>query len=105
MNEHTIKIAILDMYNGEPNQGMRCIIDIINRFNQIVSFKIFDVRRKSEFPKIKDFDIYISTGGPGNPLKGDGIWYKSYCECSDQSTVWKTENEIKRKVLFICISF
>ena len=45
MNEHTIKIAILDMYNGEPNQGMRCIIDIINRFNQIVSFKIFDVRR------------------------------------------------------------
>ena len=39
MNEHTIKIAILDMYNGEPNQGMRCIIDIVNRFNQIVSFK------------------------------------------------------------------
>ena len=56
MNEHTIKIAILDMYNGEPNQGMRCIIDIINRFNHIVSFKIFDIRRKSEIPKIKDFD-------------------------------------------------
>ena len=63
MNEHTIKIAILDMYNGEPNQGMRCIIDIVNRFNQIVSFKIFDVRRKSELPKVKDFDIYISTPG------------------------------------------
>lgn len=105
MNEHTIKIAILDMYNGEPNQGMRCIIDIINRFNQIVSFKIFDVRRKSEFPNIKDFDIYISTGGPGNPLEGDGIWDKSYYEFIDQLTVWNTENEIKKHVLFICHSF
>ncbi len=54
---HPIRIAILDMYNGEPNQGMRCIIDIVNRFNQIVTFQIFDVRGKSEFPDIKKFDI------------------------------------------------
>ena len=59
MSEQTIKIAILDMYDGEPNQGMRCIIDIINRFNQIVTFKIFDIRGKSEFPDIDKFDIYI----------------------------------------------
>ena len=105
MNEHTIKIAILDMYNGEPNQGMRCIIDIINRFNQIVSFKIFDVRRKSELPKVKDFDIYISTGGPGNPLEGDGIWDKSYYAFIDELVAWNNENEIKKHVLFICHSF
>ena len=105
MNEHTIKIAILDMYNGEPNQGMRCIIDIVNRFNQIVSFKIFDVRRKSELPKIKDFDIYISTGGPGNPLEGDGIWDKSYYAFIDELVAWNNENEIKKHVLFICHSF
>ena len=105
MNEHTIKIAILDMYNGEPNQGMRCIIDIINRFNQIVSFKIFDVRRKSELPKIKDFDIYISTGGPGNPLEGDGIWDKNYYAFIDQLVLWNNENEVKKHVLFICHSF
>ncbi len=105
MNEHTIKIAILDMYNGEPNQGMRCIIDIVNRFNQIVSFKIFDVRRKSELPKIKDYDIYISTGGPGNPLEGDGIWDKNYYAFIDQLTLWNNENEVKKHVLFICHSF
>lgn len=105
MNEHTIKIAILDMYNGEPNQGMRCIIDIVNRFNQIVSFKIFDVRRKSELPKVKDFDIYISTGGPGNPLEGDGIWDKSYYAFIDELVAWNNENEIKKHVLFICHSF
>ncbi|NHM06888.1 GMP synthase [Flavobacterium sp. CYK-4] len=104
MNE-TIRIAILDMYNGEPNQGMRCIIDIVNRFNNIVSFKIFDVRRKSELPKIKDFDIYISSGGPGNPLEGDGVWDKSYYEFIDELLLWNQENEVKKHVLFICHSF
>ena len=59
MNDQAIKVAILDMYNGEPNQGMRCIIDIINRFNHIVSFKIFDVRGKSELPEIKKYDIFL----------------------------------------------
>ena len=105
MNEHTIKIAILDMYNGEANQGMRCIIDIINRFNQIVSFKIFDVRGKSELPEIKKYDIYISTGGPGNPLEGDGKWDLKYYDFIDELNNWNKENTVKKYVLFICHSF
>ncbi|MFC6876415.1 type 1 glutamine amidotransferase [Flavobacterium myungsuense] len=105
MSEQTIKIAILDMYDGEPNQGMRCIIDIINRFNRIVSFKIFDVRRKSELPIIKEYDIYISTGGPGNPLIGDGNWDKKYYSFIDELMVWNKDNEVKKHVLFICHSF
>ncbi|WP_298154712.1 GMP synthase [Flavobacterium sp.] len=105
MTDQTIKIAILDMYNGEPNQGMRCIIDIINRFSNIVTFKVFDVRGKSEFPDIKKFDIYISTGGPGNPLEGNGIWDKKYYELIDSLTIWNKENEVKKHVLFICHSF
>ncbi len=105
MSEQTLKIAILDMYDGEPNQGMRCIIDIINRFNQIVTFKIFDVRGKSEFPEINKFDIYISTGGPGNPLVGDGNWDLKYYNFIDQITEWNKEKTIKKHVLFICHSF
>ena len=105
MSEQTIKIAILDMYDGEPNQGMRCIIDIINRFNQIVTFKIFDVRGKSEFPEIKKFDIYISTGGLGNPLVGDGNWDLKYYDFIDQLTQWNKEMVVKKHVLFICHSF
>jgi hypothetical protein len=61
------------MYDGVANQGMRCLIDIISRFEPIVDFKIFDVRGKCELPEISKYDIYISTGGPGNPLIGDGI--------------------------------
>ena len=100
-----IRIAVLDMYDGEPNQGMRCIIDIINRFNQIVTFQIFDIRGKCEFPDIKKFDIYISTGGPGNPLEGDGNWDLKYYDFIDSLTEWNKEHKIKKHVLFICHSF
>jgi GMP synthase-like glutamine amidotransferase len=104
MNTH-IKIAVLDMYDGEPNQGMRCIIDIINRFNQMVSFQIFDVRGKNEIPDINKFDIYISTGGPGNPLEGDGNWDVNYYNLIDSIWKWNQENDMKKHVLFICHSF
>ncbi|MFT7350669.1 MAG: homoserine O-succinyltransferase [Flavobacterium sp.] len=100
-----IKVAVLDMYNGEPNQGMRCIIDIINRFNQIVTFQIFDIRGKSEFPNLEKFDIFISTGGPGNPLEGDGNWDKKYYDYLDKIVEHNKVNIIKKHVLFICHSF
>ncbi len=100
-----IRIAILDMYDGEPNQGMRCIVDIINRFNQIVSFQVFDVRGKCQFPNIEKFDIYISTGGPGNPLEGNGNWDLKYYDFIDQLNDWNSKNKIKKHVLFICHSF
>lgn len=105
MSNKIIKIALLDMYNGEPNQGMRCIIDVVNRFSPVVSFKIFDVRVKCELPDIKSFDIYISTGGPGNPLIGDGNWDVKYYEFIHSLNKWNNENTIKKHVLFICHSF
>lgn len=100
-----IRVAVLDMYNGEPNQGMRCIIDIINRFNQMVTFQIFDVRSKNAFPDIKKFDIYISTGGPGNPLEGDGNWDLKWYDFIEQLWQWNKEQKTKKHVLFICHSF
>lgn len=105
MNHYPIRLAILDMYNGEPNQGMRCIIDIISRFHNILEFKIFDVRGKSEFPTLKDYDIYISTGGPGNPLIGDGKWDLKYYDFIDALVLWNQTQEVKKHVLFICHSF
>ncbi|MGZ9736205.1 type 1 glutamine amidotransferase [Flavobacterium sp. GNP002] len=105
MSNKIIKIALLDMYKGEPNQGMRCIIDVVNRFSPVVSFEIFDVRVKCELPDIKEFDIYISTGGPGNPLIGDGNWDVKYYAFIDSLNKWNSENVIKKHVLFICHSF
>ncbi|MFV8327001.1 type 1 glutamine amidotransferase [Flavobacterium sp. ZS1P14] len=105
MSNKIIKVALLDMYNGEPNQGMRCIIDVVNRFSPVVGFEIFDVRVKCELPDINKFDIYISTGGPGNPLIGDGNWDTKYYEFIDSLNKWNNENAIKKHVLFICHSF
>ena len=105
MSNKIIKVALLDMYNGERNQGMRCIIDVVNRFSPVVSFEIFDVRVKCELPDINNFDIYISTGGPGNPLIGDGNWDTKYYEFIDALNKWNNENPVKKHVLFICHSF
>nr|WP_315179444.1 GMP synthase [uncultured Flavobacterium sp.] len=105
MSNKIIKIALLDMYKGEPNQGMRCIIDVVNRFSPVVSFEIFDVRVKCELPDIKEFDIYISTGGPGNPLIGDGNWDVKYYAFIDSLNKWNSKNAVKKHVLFICHSF
>ncbi len=105
MENNRINLAILDMYNGEPNQGMRCIVDVVNRFDQMVSFQIFDVRGKSELPEIEKFDIYISSGGPGNPLIGDGDWDLKYYNFIDELNKWNASNTSKKHVLFICHSF
>ncbi len=47
-----LKIAILDLYEGHPNQGMRCIREIINQYGESnhlqISWDEFDVRLKNE---------------------------------------------------------
>jgi homoserine O-succinyltransferase len=106
-----IKIAILDLYEGQENQGMRCIHAIIknwasdNNFN--VSVKEFDVRLKNEVPGL-DYDVYISTGGPGSPLESEGSnWEKHYFEWLRIIENWNNdENSFPKKhVFFICHSF
>lgn len=105
MGKKKLNLAILDMYDGEPNQGMRCIKDIIGRFESQLNYKVFDVRGKSELPDVQDFDIYISTGGPGNPLDGDGNWDLKYFDFLDQIWIWNQNHNHKKYILFICHSF
>ncbi|MFC3880769.1 type 1 glutamine amidotransferase [Algoriphagus namhaensis] len=93
------------MYDGEPNQGMRCIIDIVKGFGTELNYKIFDVRGKAEIPEIRDFDLFISTGGPGNPLEGDNNWDLKFFDFLDQIWIWNQNDPIKKHILFICHSF
>jgi homoserine O-succinyltransferase len=103
--QEKIKVAVLDMYNGITNQGMRCIHDIVGRFGDELSIEVFDVRQKNEVPDLGDFNLYISSGGPGNPVEGDGIWDKSYYGLIDGIYNWNKVNERKKYVLFICHSY
>jgi GMP synthase-like glutamine amidotransferase len=99
------KLAILDLYDGEPNQGMRCIQEIVSRFDTELEWQVFDVRGKAQVPDLS-FDIFISTGGPGSPLDGDGRWDKRYFNWLDSVWNWNKNPENPRKfVFFICHSF
>lgn len=100
-----IKIALLDFNNGEPNQGMRCITNIAQQFENQANVQIFDVRAKTEIPTA-EHDIYICSGGPGNPLDGDGTWDRQFYQLIHDLWNWNMQgNRPKKYVFFICHSF
>ncbi|HEY4064083.1 MAG TPA: GMP synthase [Puia sp.] len=101
--EGKIRVAILDLYEGQPNQGMRCIREILRAYgqehDQEVAIDEFEVRLEKKVPDLS-YDIYISSGGPGSPLDSEGSeWEAVYFG-------WVREMEkAKKQVLFICHSF
>lgn len=105
MRKKKINLAILDMYDGEANQGMRCIKDILDRFSDQISYRVYDVRGKAELPEILEYDLYISTGGPGSPLDGNGNWDLKYFDLLDQIWIWNQNHSHKKHILLICHSF
>jgi homoserine O-succinyltransferase/O-acetyltransferase len=110
-DKKTIRIAILDMYEGHANQGMRCIREILNQFGEYNNMDIvldeFDVRLKKEVPDTS-YDIYISSGGPGSPLDSEGSeWEKAYFHWLHNMEHWNASpaNLQKKYVFFICHSY
>ena len=106
-----IKIAILDLYEGQANQGMRCIREIINQWGEYcaldVQYEEFDVRIKQQLPSL-DFDIFISSGGPGSPLESEGSeWEQKYFNWISEVEAWNNkEHQFPKKyIFFICHSF
>ena len=106
-----IKVAILDLYDGIANEGMRGFQDILKRYkakNQLnLSFEIFDLRKKCQVPHYNDFDIYISSGGPGSPLDTEGTeWEKKYFNLIDKLEDHNLSNNPQKKhAFFVCHSF
>ena len=106
-----IHIAILDLYEGHENQGMRGIREILNQYGELnhlnIVSKEFDVRRKNELPDTS-YDIYISTGGPGSPIESEGLeWDTLYFKWISKMEKWNNDpaNIQKKFIFFICHSF
>ncbi len=107
----SIRVAILDLYEGFANQGMRCIREILNQFgennNIDLTWDEFEVRLEKKVPDLS-YDIYISSGGPGSPLESEGSeWEKIYFNWLSKVERWN-QNEAhvqKKQVFFICHSF
>jgi GMP synthase-like glutamine amidotransferase len=103
MGQSPIRIAILDLYDGVPNMGMRCIQSILDEWTTLkkhsTDITVFKTRSNCELPD-HHFDIYISSGGPGSPL--DTInekWDTLYTNWLDQMLA------LHKPVLLICHSF
>ena len=111
MQKQTIKIATIDLYNNERNEGMRCIGEIVEElmkiFNDLdISYNVHETRFKEDIPGM-DSDIFISSGGPGSPFDGEGQkWEKDYFNLIDKIYSHNQSNTEKKKyVFFICHSF
>jgi GMP synthase-like glutamine amidotransferase len=113
-NEHyapmQFNIAILDMYDGAPNQGMRCIRQLLDDFKKQsgadLSYTIFDVRGKAEVPDLS-FDAYISTGGPGSPIDSIGTeWEERFFFLTDSIRAFnENSSNVPKHLFLICHSF
>lgn len=103
------RIAILDLYNGVPNEGMRCIKMLCGQFLSQEGiegqYDIFDVRQKNEVPSVDDYDIFISSGGPGNPLPEGHAWEEKFYSFIDQVFNYNKVNNDKKYLFLICHSF
>lgn len=109
MSEKKIKVAVIDMNNGFPNQGMRGIQELLQSYREQsqldMVYDLFDLRQKGEIPDLT-YDIYISSGGPGSPFDGEGEkWEHDFFFLLDEIEHFNIKNEHKKHVFLICHSF
>jgi GMP synthase-like glutamine amidotransferase len=111
METKALKVAILDLYEGHANEGMRCLRNILLEFSEQNNIEIerkeFDVRLKKEVPDMS-YDIFISSGGPGSPLESRySDWEEKYWSWLNEVERWNDnpENPQKKFVFFICHSY
>lgn len=103
-------VAVLDLYEGHPNQGKRSIEAIVQEFsielNLKLTYDVFDTRGNAEVPTL-DYDAYIATGGPGSPLSSEGsLWEKQMFSFIEKLMNHNASDSDNKKPLFlICHSF
>ncbi|WP_266366032.1 type 1 glutamine amidotransferase [Tellurirhabdus rosea] len=103
-----LNIAILDMYDNAPNEGMRCILQLIRKVEQETQIRLadqtFNVRAGEPLPGL-EFDVYISTGGPGSPLPSPDDWERHYFGLIDRIFEHNRTQRRKKYLFLICHSF
>jgi len=110
-----LRVCLVDMNNGHVNQAMRCLrgivasfFDRVRRENPGIVCELGEVSpRDTNTPVPEDYDLYISTGGPGSPFDGDGqSWVADYSRFLDavaESAI--CGGETQSAVFAICYSF
>jgi GMP synthase-like glutamine amidotransferase len=105
-----IKAAIIDLYQDYPNQEIRNFQDLLEQYKAKhhvnLTYQVFDLRGKNEIPDL-DFDLYLSSGGPGSPVDTEGSeWERLYWQLIDTIDAHNRSAALNKKhVLFVCHSF
>src|ERR1700742_1864932 len=110
-SQKNVRVAILDLYEGQANQGMRCIRELLADYGQThglnLQYDEFEVRLKHQVPD-PSYDIYIYSGGPGSPLDSEGSqWEAAYWRWLAAIEAYNADPTTgqPKQVLFICHSF
>lgn len=110
-NKKLVRVAVIDLYAGTANQGMRGIRTILNFFQKKhnIQFHIdeFELRNSLQIPDLT-YDIYLSSGGPGNPIEPNlAQWEILYFDWLNNLFLFnQTSIDTDKKfVFFICHSF
>lgn len=110
MKMKKLKIALLDLYNGEKTDAIFMIDNLLSReiskFSNInFQYDYFDVRAKDEIADLT-YDIFISSGGPGSPFDGlNQKWETNYFKLLDDIYNHNQKNSRKKFLFGICYTF
>jgi carbamoylphosphate synthase small subunit len=63
-----LRAVLLDLYNGEDNRGIPMLRSLLDQHADDFTYDHLDVRVRNEVPGL-EYDIYIFSGGPGDPLE------------------------------------
>jgi homoserine O-succinyltransferase/O-acetyltransferase len=99
-----LRVAILDLNAQVTNRGIGNIQNLLKHYPQFEQVDVFEVRVDKQLPDL-NYDLYISSGGPGSPWELEG-WSDGYFKLIDDLRAHnKSTDQNKKYVFFICHSF
>jgi hypothetical protein len=110
-----LRLCLVDMNAGVKNEAIRCFHRILDGFRALVQranpnvelvLSHIQPRNLGEAPPA-DFDLYLSTGGPGSPFDGyDDPWCTKYRDFLDRLVDDALRGgDVVRSALVVCHSF
>lgn len=100
-----LKVALVDMNNNHANKSIGMLQRTLDGYAPMLDWRRYEVRHANELPDLT-YDVYVLSGGPGDPLENDGPWYDRYLGFLQQ--LWDynhTAGNVPKHCLFICHSF
>lgn len=115
MTPPPLKLTLVDMNNGVPNEATRCFRRLFDAFQHRVrslnprvefTFEHVQPRNLGQQPSF-DSDFILSSGGPGAPYDGyEDAWCTGYRKFLDHVVEQNLKDELTAPALFaVCHSF